>query len=124
MNRKRQYKPSINNAVFLANLSTISYNESSTKIHFRVLALVFETALLTKHIVGSVSALTMASFFDNLEITRREFILMVSSLVLYFLFTMSMILIVLHTTRKNYETQKKVEYLENLNEYTKNLEIV
>jgi two-component system sensor histidine kinase AgrC len=67
---------------------------------------------------------TMASFFDNLEITRREFILMVSSLVLYFLFTISMILIVLHTTRKNYETQKKVEYLENLNEYTKNLEMV
>ena len=67
---------------------------------------------------------TMASFFDNLEITRREFILMVSSLVLYFLFTISMIVIVLHTTRKNYEAQKKVEYLENLNEYTKNLEMV
>ena len=49
---------------------------------------------------------------------------MVSSLVLYFLFTISMILIVLHTTRKNYEAQKKVEYLENLNEYTKNLEMV
>ena len=49
---------------------------------------------------------------------------MVSSLVLYFLFTISMILIVLHTTRKSYEAQKKVEYLENLNEYTKNLEIV
>ena len=67
---------------------------------------------------------TMASFFDNLEITRREFILMVSSLVLYFLFTISMIVIVLYTTRKNYEAQKKVEYLENLNEYTKNLEMV
>ena len=35
-----------------------------------------------------------------------------------------MIVIVLHTTRKNYEAQKKVEYLENLNEYTKNLEMV
>ena len=35
-----------------------------------------------------------------------------------------MILIVLHTARKNYEAQKKVEYLENLNEYTKNLEMV
>ncbi len=68
--------------------------------------------------------LTMASFFDNVEITRREFFLMVSSLVLYVLFTISMILIVLHTARKNYEAQKKVEYLENLNEYTKNLEMV
>ena len=35
-----------------------------------------------------------------------------------------MILIVLYTTKKNYETQKKVEYLENLNEYTRNLELV
>lgn len=68
--------------------------------------------------------LTMASYFDNLEITRREYFLMVSSLILYFLFTLSMILIVLHTTRKNYEAQKKVEYLENLNEYTRNLEMV
>ena len=68
--------------------------------------------------------LTMSSFFDNLEITHREFFLMVSSVVLYFLFTISMIVIVLYTTRKNYEAQKKVEYLENLNEYTKNLEMV
>ena len=67
---------------------------------------------------------TMASFFDTLEITHREFFLMVSSLVLYFLFTFSMILIVLHTARKSYEAQKKVEYLENLNEYTRNLEMV
>ncbi len=49
---------------------------------------------------------------------------MVSSLVLYFLFTVSMIFIVLHTTGKNYEALKKVEYLENLNEYTRNLEMV
>ena len=68
--------------------------------------------------------LTMSSFFDNLEITHRDFFLMVSSVVLYFLFTISMIVIVLYTTRKNYEAQKKVEYLENLNEYTKNLEMV
>ncbi|WP_289301718.1 sensor histidine kinase [Sporofaciens musculi] len=49
---------------------------------------------------------------------------MASSLVLYFLFTISMIFIVLHTTRKSYEAQKKMEYLENLNEYTRNLEMV
>lgn len=67
---------------------------------------------------------TMASFFDHVEITHREFFLMVASLVLYFLFTFSMILIVLHTVRKGYEARKKVEYLENLNEYTRNLEMV
>ena len=68
---------------------------------------------------------TMASFFDNTDIiTHKEFFLMVSSLVLYFLFTIGMIFIVLHTTRKSYEAQKKIEYLENLNEYTKNLEMV
>ncbi len=68
--------------------------------------------------------LTMASFFDNIEITHTEYFLMVSSLVLYFLFTVSMIFIVLHTTGKNYKALKKVEYLENLNEYTRNLEMV
>ena len=89
------------------------------KMNNKLLTLLALTLLLCAFMV-----LTMASFFDNLEITRREFFLMVSSLVLYFLFTISMILIVLHTTRKNYEAQKKVEYLENLNEYTKNLEMV
>ena len=89
------------------------------KMNNKLLTLLALTLLICAFMV-----LTMASFFDNLEITRREFFLMVSSLVLYFLFTISMILIVLHTTRKNYEAQKKVEYLENLNEYTKNLEMV
>ncbi len=68
--------------------------------------------------------LTMASFFDNIEITHKEYFLMVSSLVLYFLFTIIMVFIVLHTTRKNFEAQKRMEYLENLNDYTKNLEMV
>lgn len=67
---------------------------------------------------------TLASFFDHLEITHREYFLMASSVTLYSLFTISMVLIVLRTAKKNYETQKKVEYLENLNEYTKNLELV
>ena len=89
------------------------------KMSKKLLTLIALTLLLCASML-----LTMASFFDNLEITRREFILMVSSVVLYFLFTISMIVIVLYTTRKNYEAQKKVEYLENLNEYTKNLEMV
>ncbi len=72
----------------------------------------------------AVMILTMASFFDNIDITHREYFLMASSLVLYSLFTISMIFIVLHTTKKSYEAQKKVEYLENLNEYTRNLEMV
>ena len=67
---------------------------------------------------------TTGSFLDLLEASSVEFSLLISSFILYFVFTISMILIVLHTTKKNYEAQKKVEYLENLNEYTKNLEIV
>ena len=89
------------------------------KMNRKLLALIALTLLLC-----SFMLFTMASFFDTLEITHREFFLMVSSLVLYFLFTFSMILIVLHTTRKSYEAQKKVEYLENLDEYTRNLEMV
>ncbi len=85
----------------------------------KLLTFIVLTLLLCAYMI-----LTLASFFDTLEITHREFILMVSSIVLYFLFTISMIFIVLYTARKNYEAQKKVEYLENLNEYTKNLEMV
>lgn len=70
------------------------------------------------------SSYTMASYYDTLEITHREFFLMASSIALYTAFTISMILIALYSARKNYETQKKIEYLENLNEYTKNLEMV
>ena len=89
------------------------------KMSRKLVALLALTLLLC-----SFMLLTMASFFDNIEITHREYVLMVSSLVLYFLFTVSMIFIVLHTTRKSYEARKKVEYLESLNEYTRNLEIV
>ncbi|MDE6388527.1 MAG: GHKL domain-containing protein [Lachnospiraceae bacterium] len=89
------------------------------KMSRKLLALIALTLLLCAFMI-----LTMASFFDNIEISHREYFLMASSLVLYFLFTISMIFIVLHASRKNYEAQKKVEYLENLNEYTKNLEMV
>ncbi len=89
------------------------------KMSRKLLALIALILLLCAFMI-----FVMASFFDNVEITHREFLLMVSSLVLYVLFTISMILIVLHTARKNYEAQKKVEYLENLNEYTNNLEMV
>ena len=85
----------------------------------KIFALVILTLFLCAFMI-----FTMASFFDHIEITLKEFFLMVSSLVLYFLFTVSMIFIVLYTTRKSYEARKKVEYLESLNEYTRNLEIV
>ena len=67
---------------------------------------------------------TMASFFDTVDITHTEYFLMASSLILYSLFTMSMLFIVLHSASKTYEAREKVEYLENLNEYTRNLEMV
>ena len=89
------------------------------KMSRKLLALIALTLLLCAFMI-----LTMASFFDTIEISHREYFLMTSSLILYFLFTISMIFIVLHAARKNYEAQKKVEYLENLNEYTKNLEMV
>ncbi|MXP76482.1 GHKL domain-containing protein [Lachnospiraceae bacterium WCA-9-b2] len=89
------------------------------KMSKKLLSLIALTLLLCAFMV-----FTMASFFDNIDITHREYFLMASSLVLYFLFTISMIFIVLHTTRKSYEAQKKMEYLENLNEYTRNLEMV
>ena len=88
------------------------------KMSKKLLTLIALTLLLCAFML-----FTMASFFDNIDITHREYFLMVSSLILYFLFTISMIFIVLHTIRKNYEAQKKIEYLESLNEYTKNLEM-
>ena len=85
----------------------------------KLLAFLVLTLLLCAYMI-----LTMASFFDTIEITHREYFLMVASLVLYFLFTFSMLFIVLHAVRGNYEARKKVEYLEHLKEYTENLEMV
>ena len=85
----------------------------------KLLAFLALTLLLCAYMI-----LTMASFFDTIEITHREYFLMVASLVLYFLFTFSMLFIVLHAVRGNYEARKKVEYLEHLKEYTENLEMV
>ena len=85
----------------------------------KLLAFLALTLLLCAYMI-----LTMASFFDTIEITHREYFLMVASLVLYFLFTFSMLFIVLHALRGNYEARKKVEYLEHLKEYTGNLEMV
>ncbi len=85
----------------------------------KLLAFLALTLLLCAYMI-----LTMASFFDTIEITHREYFLMVASLVLYFLFTFSMLFIVLHAVRGNYEARKKVEYLEHLKEYTGNLEMV
>lgn len=67
---------------------------------------------------------TIASFLGIVDISNSDYLLLISLLALFFLFTIATILIVLHTTKKNYEAQKKVEYLEHLNEYTKNLEMV
>ena len=85
----------------------------------KLLAFLVLTLLLCAYMI-----LTMASFFDTIEITHREYFLMVASLVLYFLFTFSMLFIMLHAVRGNYEARKKVEYLEHLKEYTENLEMV
>nr|WP_302600867.1 ATP-binding protein [uncultured Acetatifactor sp.] len=85
----------------------------------KLLAFLALTLLLCAYMI-----LTMASFFDTIEITHREYFLIVASLVLYFLFTFSMLFIVLHAVRGNYEARKKVEYLEHLKEYTGNLEMV
>ncbi len=66
----------------------------------------------------------VGSFLDILEATYVEFLLMLSLFILYSVCTISMILFVLYSAKKNNEALKKVEYLENLNEYTRNLEIV
>ncbi len=106
--------------LYLARLLFQKYLISTfEKMSKRLLVLIVLTLLLCAFMV-----LTMSSFFDNVEVSHREYFLMASSVILYFLFTVSMIFIVLHTARKSYEAEKKVEYLENLNEYTRNLEMV
>ena len=75
-------------------------------------------------LIGAFLIFAIASFYDDLEFSSKDSFFLICSLFLFLLFTISMILIVLFTTKRNYETQKKVEYLESLNEYTKNLELV
>ena len=51
----------------------------------------------------------LASFFDTLEITHREYFLMSSSVLLYSVFTISIIIFVLRTEKKSFEAQERVE---------------
>lgn len=89
------------------------------KMNKKLFALIAFTILLCAFLMY-----TLASFLGIVDISNTDYLLLISLLILYFLLTISMILIVLYTTKKNYEAQKKVEYLENLNEYTRNLELV
>ena len=89
------------------------------KMNKKLFSLIALTIILCAFLLYST-----ASLFGITNISNKEYLLLISLLILYFLLTTSMILIVLYTTKKNYETQKKVEYLENLNEYTRNLELV
>lgn len=89
------------------------------KTNKKLLSLVASTVLLC-----AILMYTLAAYLGITNITNKEYTILISLLILYFLFTLSIIFFVLHMSRKNYEAQKKVEYLESLNEYTKNLEIV
>lgn len=89
------------------------------KTNKKLLALIVLTFLLCSFLIRMT-----AVFFDTLEITSKEFFLAFSIYVLFFLFTISIVLIVLYTAKKSYEAQKKASYLESLKDYTKNLEMV
>lgn len=89
------------------------------KMNKKLFSLIAFTILLCAFLL-----FTMASFLGVVDISNKEYLLLIFLLILYFLLTISMILILLYTTKKNYEAKKKVEYLENLNEYTRNLEMV
>lgn len=89
------------------------------KVNKKIFILISFTILICGFLIYIFS-----SFFDTLEISYKDLFLLVALLVLYSIFTISMIFIVLHISRKNYEARKKVEYMESLNEYTKNLETV
>ena len=67
---------------------------------------------------------TVCSLLDSQNISRKDFTVLISFMVLYSLLTLGMIFVLLKTVKKNYETAKKVEYLENLNKYTENLEVM
>ena len=62
-------------------------------------------------LIGAFLIFAIASFYDDLEFSSKDSFFLICSLFLFLLFTISMILIVLFTTNRNYETQKKVEYL-------------
>ena len=66
----------------------------------------------------------LASLLDNTQILFKDYILLISFIVVYTLLTIGIIYELLKSIRKSYESAKKVEYLENLNKYTENLEIL
>ena len=89
------------------------------KMNKKLLTLIAFAILLCAFLIFMI-----ACILYMVELSDQKYFMLIALLILYFLLTISMILIVLYTIKKNYEAQKKVEYLENLNEYTRNLELV
>ncbi len=66
----------------------------------------------------------VCSLLDTKNISYKDFIVLLSFIILFSLLTLGMIFVLLKTVKNNFETQKKVEYLENMNKYTENLEVM
>lgn len=66
----------------------------------------------------------VCTLLDPQKTSKKDYAVLISFIVLYSLLTLGMIFVLLKTVKKNYETAKKVEYLENLNKYTENLEVM
>lgn len=66
----------------------------------------------------------IASLFDNIELPTHDFMLLIVLLSLFFIITIAISAVVIFTMKKSYNYKQEIQYWENLNEYTKNLETV
>jgi two-component system sensor histidine kinase AgrC len=75
-------------------------------------------------IIDSQLCYTISDAFYDSGILDNYLVIVISALFFYLVFSIVLTFLFLSAAKKNYENEKKIEYLDNLNEYTKNLEVV
>ena len=67
---------------------------------------------------------TISDVFYDIGILDSYLVIVISAIFIYLVFSIILVFLFLSAAKKNYVAEKKVEYLDNLNEYTQNLEVV
>lgn len=84
----------------------------------------FSSVLLISVLASSCVCLflTISSLFDNTIIDKKNTYILFLFIAFSFLILLIIAFLFFNSLKKNLENKKKIEYMENLNQYTKNLE--
>ncbi len=64
------------------------------------------------------------AYFSGSNLDNSQLIFLIALYIVFAIITTAMVIVIFQSSKKQFETQKKIEYLENLNAYTENLELL